>query len=389
MPVFKTKPVDAGGGVYKIKPTLNGEGGGSGTKVVTELPEVGEEHTVYELQETKVVQSLVPMFNHQMSDDRVQGGGRNTFVFNTTEEMQNTFNSITPDENYKGEIYLNYITEEDKLIGAEYALRIPSGGDWRFTEARKISDCKFDVGDVLELEDDAYKVILKEYSGEIQGEIGYHATLFNDEPYVFEPKTTGILLGTPTIGSMILCSCQEELPEVPEDAPSEYVFETIPYEKIINYKLLPHNIWYFTPKGGEVTEISYWIYTNDEWVNVDEMPDHNTVKLGVTCTNGLYNVTTLPLDTITVTYDDVDYKVIQYAETREAIESGEKVTYYGYIEVPMSTQDTLTHTIKVSTNTIILDWFYAIPGGSDALNSREPILGKGILGISIFYEHNA
>ena len=28
MPVFKTKPVDAGGGVYKIKPTLNGEGGG-------------------------------------------------------------------------------------------------------------------------------------------------------------------------------------------------------------------------------------------------------------------------------------------------------------------------------------------------------------------------
>lgn len=358
----------------------------SGSVVVTELPKVGEEHTIYELRETKVVQSLVPMYNQQMRDDGVQGSGRNTFVFNTTKEMQDTFNSITPDENYNGEIYLNYITSEDKLIGARYVK-----GAWKFIEALKISSCKFSVGAVLELEDDTYVVILKEYSGEIQGEIGYHAVLFNGEPYVFEPKTTGILLGTPSIGSMILCSCQEELPEVPEDAPSEYVFETIPYEKIINYQLLPHNIWYFTPKGGEVTVTSYWIYSNDEWVNIDEMTDPNTVKLGVTCTNGDYGrTTTLPLDTITVTYDDVDYKVIQYAETREAIESGEKVTYYGYIEVPMSTQDNLTHTIKVSTTELIhRHWCYMVPGDGGDLNSDYISSGKGILGISIYYENIA
>lgn len=38
MSVFKTKPVDAGGGVFKIKPTLNGEGsGGSGSSLI-EVP---------------------------------------------------------------------------------------------------------------------------------------------------------------------------------------------------------------------------------------------------------------------------------------------------------------------------------------------------------------
>lgn len=253
---FTDKAVELFKDVYDIS---------GGSVVVTELPEVGEEHVVYELQEKKVIQSLVPMFNQQMADDGVLGDIDFCFVFNTTEEMTNTFNSIVPTEE-SGDIYLNYITEEDKLIGAVY-----THDEWRFTEARKVSDCKFSVGAIFELEDDAYEVILKEYLGEVQGTIGYRAVLFNDEPYLFEQKTTGILLGTPTIGDMTQFECNEELSEIPPQFPTEYIFETIPYEEIINHQLFDGSDWIFTPKSGEVTEISYWIYSNDTWTNTEDI----------------------------------------------------------------------------------------------------------------------
>ena len=38
MSVFKTKPVDAGGRVFKMKPTLNGEGGQGGGSSLIEVP---------------------------------------------------------------------------------------------------------------------------------------------------------------------------------------------------------------------------------------------------------------------------------------------------------------------------------------------------------------
>ena len=45
---------------------------GSGSIVVTELPEIGEEHTIYELQEKKIIPSLIPKANQQMIDDKVE-----------------------------------------------------------------------------------------------------------------------------------------------------------------------------------------------------------------------------------------------------------------------------------------------------------------------------
>lgn len=257
---------------------------GGGAQVVTELPEVGEEHTIYELQETKVPQSLVPMFNQQMRDDSVLGDIDFCFVFTTSEEMNSVFSSIVPEEE-SGDIYLNYITDEDKLIGVVY-----EKGAWKVTEARKVSNCKFDVGAIFELEDNAYEVILKEYVGEVQGGIGYHGVLFNDEPYVFEPKTNGILLGTPTIGGMEMCACLEEFPEIPPQVPTEYIFETIPYEEIINHQLFDGSNWIFTPKSDGVTVTSYWIYTNDTWINIDEIDTnpslHKTVFGTLTHTDG-------------------------------------------------------------------------------------------------------
>lgn len=317
---------------------------GGGSVVVTELPTVGEPHTIYELQEKKVLQSLVPMYNQQMAEDRVLNlNGSYLFVFETTEEMQNTLTSITPDKNYKGETYLNYITNEDKLIGATYMLRIPSGGDWKFTEATKVSGCKFDVSQIFVMEDPEYIVILKEYLGMYPEETEtawYTGRLWNDKLYTFEKRVTGILLGTPTVGGMAGCDCQTELPGMPEKFPSEFVFETIPYEQIINHQLYEEGQWIFTPKSEEITETSYWIYTNDNWFNVDDV---GAIVLPVVSYGGSMKDNGLELSNFEFTVNGHKVECVQY----KVYTTEDRTSYAGYITgISLPTENNTTYSIS-------------------------------------------
>ena len=248
-----------------IDETTEGYEGGGGTKVVTELPQVGEEHIIYELQEKKIIPSLTPMVNQQMIDDElVVEIALATFVFNTYDDMVNTITPLIPNE--ENPIRANYIIKEDKLIMSIYG-----GTDWQFIEATKVSNYKFDLSNALGSEEPAYVVMLKEYLGkssEESGNIRYTGKLLNDELYTFGSNTFCIVLGAPTSGIMTNNACMEGA-EIPEDTPKELIFEYIPYEKIIKENVMQ---WVFKPNGiGEVTVSSYWIYTNETWFNADEI----------------------------------------------------------------------------------------------------------------------
>ena len=255
----------------------------SGSVVVTELPQIGEEHTIYELQEKKKkFPSLFPIANQQMVDDGVSSElSLFVFVFDTSEDMTNTLTPIIPSEQIP--FCLNYIIKEDKLIMSSYA-----DADWQFAELTKVSDYKFDISGVVGGGSSAYLVMLKEYLGmypEGEEDAWYTGKLLNDELYTFEPNTFGIILRVPAAGIMALNNHLGEM-EIPVPVPEEYTFEYIPYEKILKNQLAEIDgmnvLWVFKPNGtGEEIISTYWIYTNNAWVNVDEMstepPLHNTV----------------------------------------------------------------------------------------------------------------
>lgn len=358
---------------------LSANGGGS--VVVTELPETGDEHTIYELQETsKGSYNWVAMCTDQMEDDGVDTPSEVNgllIVFDTYNQMTNVFNNII----FTGPVLilniLVYLKNEDKLYTATYGK-----GEWGFYEIEKQSNYIFGPF----MEDAPLTYVLKSYEGYDEEDKKYYGTLYDDTKVELNDGHKGFLLHQVSISSMSLFILEMDLQEVLE---GPTVYTEIPYGDII---LKPHNFqyWIFKPEqGGEIVS-SYWIYTDGEWVNIDEIPDPNLIKIGVTCSNCNWDVRTLPLDTITVTYDDVDYNVTQYAETSVPTEQGAAVTYYGYIEVPMPTQDNLTHTFKVSTTGSPTNWSYSISvNDSDSLNSKYTLEGNGILVISIYYDNNA
>ncbi|MBS7256861.1 MAG: hypothetical protein KIG63_00250 [Methanobrevibacter sp.] len=243
-------------------------GGGSGTKVVSELPEVGEEHIIYELQEKKKIPSLIPMINQQMVNDGVFNEiALYVFVFDTSEDMTNTLTPIIPEGDFL--FCLNYIIKEDKMVISYVDV------DWQFAEVTKVSDYKFDLSSVFGGGSSLYLVMLKEYLGKTSEEgkdVKYAGKLLNDELYTFEPKAFGVLLGAPTSGIMVL----NYRYEVPVEVPEEYTFEYIPYEKIIKNQLLEEGegmnvLWAFKSNGtSEGIASSYWIYANKKWFNADE-----------------------------------------------------------------------------------------------------------------------
>lgn len=442
---FTDSAVELFKGVYDIS---------GGAVVVEELPEVGDEHTIYELQETsKDAYNWAAYTPTNLDDDwfsisRVSLG---TFIFDTYEQMTSVFENITqPDEPLL--YYFAYIRTEDKL----YVIHSTEEG-WSFEERVKSSAYTFGRPDVEE----GNIYILKSYEGYDETTNKYYGTLLDNtrvelnsgqdvafiltqvvdygrmeygllfNKYTVHPVTTlptaqeavenyldeliannGFLaveiegqikecvadngnyywMNNPEIGAPNFYIGGEN-PVVYtgalqwENIPSEVIFDTIPYQKIINEN---PDIWEFHPqKAGEIIT-SYWIYTNGEWVNIDEIPDPNLIKIGITCTNGNYNVQTLPLDALKIVYDDVEYKITQYAKTVYEGEVVNTITYYGYIEIPMPTQDNLTHTISVAAGPILMgNWYFSVisvNGESRALSPDNSISTSGICFINIFYE---
>lgn len=329
-------------------------GGGGGTRVVSELPETGEEHIIYELQETSKA-SYGLMFALQPSMSTPSGY---FLVFDTYEQMTTTINAIKIDENTVDDAYYSYIRNENKVYFFHLHFQEDGPTYWEFEEQQKKEDeSGTDYAfQLVTLKDNQTFYILKEFVGNerpiVDGGWEYSClTLDNKEVYlghtgvglilrdIVHPKgaiANAFVIADLAItcnklpnsvelekdyykllraskGKFIFCyyettnkyynlspqtdnyywyndledrdNCYFAQNIKVEGEPPHYIGELewteIPIDSMPQFNEIPYNdiikntlkspMWYFTPqKGGEVTS-TYWIYTNNEWVNVDDI----------------------------------------------------------------------------------------------------------------------
>ena len=321
--------------------------GSDGPIIVTELPQVGEEHTIYELhQNVEPTYNWVAEINEAINNggfNPVQGGGY-LLVVETYEDMLAKVNEDTYDGNMSVFVYLR---AEDRLF--EYWLN-KDAGEHMYTEYDKVSNYTFKLKEtnfyVLKsirvdfgtpehpLEDPIYygtlyngvEFSLDQWSGNDKAFILHQATF--DGMYYFNASGIGVhQVSTLPTAEEAVANYLDELiankgfilvevdnqvksnskdnghyhwgrkksPQGPiynffqyvegdeepiytgdltwNDIPSEIIFTEIPYQDIFNGNL---SEWVFKPEqGGE--KVSYWIYTNSEWMNIDEIGQPSNV----------------------------------------------------------------------------------------------------------------
>ena len=324
------RTIGAEGEITKIN--VNGKEytlAGSGTKVVTELPEVGEEHTIYELRESKPASYDWVAYTMQLENDGFSIGvaSTDTFIFDTYEQMTSVFENITQPGEVSFRYYLAYIRNEDKL----YIMR-PNGESWDFVEGVKFSAYTFarpdsEIGNIY---------VLKSYEGYDEVDKKYYGTLYDGTKVELNDgqDVAFILTQVTGYGAMdyaLLHSIIHPVTQLPtaQEAVENYLdelvtnngwinveidgqlkysiddtkdyhwdsrnhnfyayveegkepiytgelewenipdstFDTIPYQEIIDEET---TMWVFNPwKGGD--KISYWVYSNDTWTNMDDV----------------------------------------------------------------------------------------------------------------------
>jgi len=152
--------------------------GGGGTVVVNELPETGEEHTIYELhQNVEPAYNWVEMVTNQMLNDNVAiNDGYKLLIFDTYKQMEDIFNTIEiKDEDTNIPLGFAYLRNEDKLYTIKVMLKIPAGQGWVFEECEKISNYKFKI-----FNDRTFLCILKSYDGYNKKEGKGYGTLYDN-----------------------------------------------------------------------------------------------------------------------------------------------------------------------------------------------------------------
>lgn len=363
------------------------EGGGTegGTVVVNELPETGKEHTIYELHQTTAAD--FPWLLTEIDSEMAYPTWRAPTIVVGNEEDVNPDNlgmGVMP----HGEQYAVgvYVTSTNKLYIC-----------WK--EASESGPDVFNKVEIVPV-NNLYVVGNRQLA--ILMDFDYHCTYHEGEEGSVILDGTGHFLDGTTFNynqytnvvPLVLTNATSKKIILDStsligryDVTDEEITTIFTQVNKIDLNLIVNEGTYvFVPQPSKIVT-SYYIYTNDEWMNIDNIPDPNMIKIGITCTNGDWNVTTLPLDTITVTYDDVEYKVTKYAETRVGTEQGENVTYYGYIEVLMPTQDDLKHTISVSTSERNRNnWFFDVLGNTGNRLNQDSATIDGISLINIYYQ---
>lgn len=365
--------------------------GGGGTIVVTELPEVGDEHTIYELQETSKA-SYGWVFSSRL---RFNGSlTRNYFylVFDTYEQMTSTINAIKIGEHTKNIEYFAYLRNENKLYCFQVERPVDVNPYWSFEEKPKAEE--FSGTDyAFQVSNNQVFYILKEFVGNEKDSpsVGYEysfLTVDNKEVYINANDTLGFVLKdiispnyVPTdgfltteadiISNKLLNSVELETnhynslratygrvtcyntsnnkyymlndspnyywhinyddrdggyfaqpEEEPTDTPPHYVgeldwqelpifdtvpkFNDIPYSDIINYPDGDSIMsWVFQPKkDGEITS-TYWVYSNNEWINIDDIKNP-TDYIAIPFNSFGNNTTPIPLNKIHIYLDGSD-----------------------------------------------------------------------------------
>lgn len=176
-------------------------GGSGGTIVVDELPETGEEHTIYELRETsKGSYNWVAMLTRQMEEDGVTKLDYEYFIFDSYEELDEMAHTYYTWDNGGTDLNpaLCYVRTNDTLYKVHCDVELQT----IINQLTKISDYKFKVDNTHTC------CILKEYIGEERpfAEDGYQysAKLLNDEIVWLDTEkfTIGFILHQAEIDEM-------------------------------------------------------------------------------------------------------------------------------------------------------------------------------------------
>lgn len=339
---------------FNSRDLLNWPDEGSGTIVVTELPQVGEPHTIYELH-----QNVEPAYNWVAeTNNEINYGNFNPepdgylLVVETYEDM---LAKVNEDTHFPEDVgVLVYLRAEDRMFvnlvdgesGDIVRIEFQKNSAYTFETNGKylyvLKSIRVDLGTPEHpLEDPMYwgtlyngtEFLLNQFSGNDKAFILHQATFDVMEGFIANGNIVHQVSTLPTAQEAVTNYLDElianegsisvevdnqvkynldsnkiyhwkEKPAIPdpiynfweyvedgvepvytgelewEDIPSGVVFTEIPYQDIFDGNLLK---WIFKPEqGGE--KVSYWIYTNGEWVNIDEIPVPST-SLGVTYAN--------------------------------------------------------------------------------------------------------
>ena len=315
----------------------------SGTKVVTELPEVGEEHTIYELHTTK------PSKFNYISYDNVNSLFR--YVFENEEAFRDFVRNVASHYTDHNEFFC-YCLAEDELVDVYYS----SGSvDWRtlsneeeniiIYDNARLCICKAFVDEytVLLLNgkqvpiDDRdgvlyIPVLIHQVKSKILCDVSKRGMIFpimnSILPSCAEGEPDGVDAITDPLSGIVQWvtndgSIKVALPYVDgkyrynqndghfyDSKTGNYYtgefewvdIENFNFKDYVDYETydsipLSEEVmdkpFIFDPRGKLIT--SYWIYTNNAWVNLDEIGELNTITIPVKSIN---NSALIPLNKI-------------------------------------------------------------------------------------------
>lgn len=392
--------------------------GGGGTKVVTELPEVGEEHTIYELhQNVPPAYNWVVMCTHQMITDDVDFKNDFALIFDTYEQMTSIFSNIDINDSFN--IYC-YLRNEDKF----YYCYVENSS-LAFAEQEKVASYTF-----IDENDNIRVYVLKSYEGLDTTDNKYYGRLIDNTRVSIDPADSerAFILHQATYDWMNyfqsrgqfnfnpvtqLPTAQEAvanyLDELVENegyitveiegqlkwnfdmadnyqwsqelenfyqpweeggepidiytGPLEWedvsnpTFDTIPYQAIMKNEV---DSWIFQPKKGGELVTSYWIYTNNEWVNIDEIGELDTITIPVKSIDGDPGL--IPLSKIHFYLDNKELDLVTVQSEDPEIED------CGYLIVPLLNSVNATYPLH-----IVFDFDESIVVGGDCTLQNNPV----------------
>lgn len=312
----------------------------SGSIVVTELPKVGEEHTVYELQETKVAD--FPWLLTEIDDSK--GYPFPKLPLLVVENEENVTYENLKIRSFEANQHIGvYVKATNKVYGCmwEYAeIGEPGDQDYTFIKEEAIQK-----DNIYSIEKTRF-VILKDFD--------YHSTSgeesdtldgtghFLDGTEIDYEDYLGIvpLVLTDATDKKIILDNKAFIGM--HDATDEELPPSVIEVNKIDLSLLGKEVVFVPQPSKQVS--TYWIYTNNNWFNVDDIKPtlHKTVYGTLTDVDGSTELAcSISYDEIVNTFENGDVTILEYKPTE-----GDDYYYCAIIDAQWGEGDNPTITLN-------------------------------------------
>lgn len=335
----------------------------SGSVVVTELPQVGEEHTIYELQETKVADFPWLLTEMDSSKNYVTPGLPLLVVENeedvTYENLK--MRSIKPD--VKVGVYVKATNKVYQCWWEEGEIGEPGDPDYTFIKEEVIP-----AHDILYTIEKTKFVILRDFD--------YHSS--DDKESVILDGTGHLLDGTDFEYNFV-----HGVPLVLTDATNKKIGldnerligiedgteEELPpfvtqVNKIDLSLVVSEGLYAFIPQPSKQVS-TYWIYTNGEWVNVDDIKStlHKTVYGTLTDVDGSLTLAcSITYDEIVNNFKNGDITILEYKPT-----DGDGYYYCAITDAQWGEAD--NPSLQLKTWSLLYGWLQYSPSQGFSFNN--------------------